>query len=341
MAIKIILPHGGYGLGNDLIPWAKAYILAQELGAKLLHPAWGNNSRKYYKYFRTFRYDYQLYRVLRRTLPRYRFTEEDYRDIGINDFSEASKVFASEYGLHRKKNYIVEVTGFWGGLSGLETAKDYVLSSLLNTAHTQRNLFAINKAIHRDKLTIGLHVRLGDFFQAGKEFVYSGVERTSIPIEWYCSVCDSIETSLGAENVQFVICSDGHRDALSRLVDRDTTIFLSEMPNSDISDLIALIKADILICSISSYSMWAAFLSKSPYIWYRPNLVKSDDALVNRFIRSLGVYPLKQAAGNLVTGRGVALDLTDPLPDYLLANLRILLVNKLVRHDLVRGGSAP
>ena len=40
MGIKLVLPHGGYGLGNDLVPWAKAYILSNELGARLLHPAW-------------------------------------------------------------------------------------------------------------------------------------------------------------------------------------------------------------------------------------------------------------------------------------------------------------
>lgn len=41
--MKLIHPHGGYGLGYELFVWAKGYILSPESGARLLHPAWGNN----------------------------------------------------------------------------------------------------------------------------------------------------------------------------------------------------------------------------------------------------------------------------------------------------------
>ena len=46
------------GLGNELIPWAKAFIAAEELQIKFLPPALGLNDRRYYEYFGTSRFDW-------------------------------------------------------------------------------------------------------------------------------------------------------------------------------------------------------------------------------------------------------------------------------------------
>ncbi len=335
--MRLILPHGGYGLGNDLIPWAKAYILSRELGAVLLHPAWGNNSRKYYRYFRTSRYDYLAYRLLRRALPRYRFTEEDYQEIHIDDFAESAKAFMRRKGLANKRRYILEVTGFWGAFRGLESAKGYILSRLLNTAYTQENLYSLRKQLWHDRLTIGVHVRLGDFRQAGA-FHYAGIEQASLPLDWYEYLCHRLEAALGKKNIQWVICSDGRPEELGTLVDRDNAILASQRPYSDISDLLALCDADLLVCSISSYSMWAAFLSHSPYIWYKSNLVEIPEGHVNRFIRSLGIQ-LENSASETTEGRGVALNVGDALPVCLLEYLETRYRLKQSRHDLVRGGA--
>ena len=335
--MKFILPHGGYGLGNDLIPWAKAFILARELGAKLLHPAWGNNPRKYYKYFQTSRFDYQWYRILRRTLPRLRFCEEDYRRIGINEFSESSRIFGQENDMSLRSHYILEITGFWGAFGGLETAKDFILSRLMSTAFTQENLFAINKRLSRKKLTIGVHIRLGDFRPAGT-VDYQGAEQASLPIDWYCGICDQLEAFFGPENLQFVVCSDGERTQLMPLLKRKSVLFTSELPNSDISDLLALIYVDLLICSVSSYSMWAAFLSRSSYIWYRPNLVENRTILQNKFIRSLGIHSSNEInPQNKEPGRSIAIGIGDLLPEHLLSYLKCIL-RKKKKYHLVRDG---
>lgn len=335
--MKFVLPHGGYGLGNELIPWAKGYILAQVLGAKLLHPAWGNNPRKYNKYFRTFRYDYIVYRVLRRTLPRFRFSEADYRSIGINDFAESCRVFAKESGLNKKKHYVIEITGFWGAFEGLASAKNFILGSLLNTAYTQGNLFSISNRIQSERLTVGIHVRLGDFVPAG-HYNYEGKEQTSIDLEWYKYLCDTLVDNLGENNIQFLICSDGNPSQLKGLADRENAVFLSQMPGSDISDMLALRDADLLICSISSFSMWAAFLSRSPYVWFRENLVDIEAGLANRFIRSLGILP-DQGVDQIDQGRCVALGKGDSLPPDLLNYLNTIRINKSAKTDLVRGGA--
>ena len=48
----------GAGLGNELIPWGKAYIASRVLGIPALHPAWGLNTRRYWEYFGTSRIDW-------------------------------------------------------------------------------------------------------------------------------------------------------------------------------------------------------------------------------------------------------------------------------------------
>lgn len=331
------MPHGGYGLGNDLIPWAKGYILAQELGGTVLHPAWGNNPRQYHLYFGTSKYDHHWYRVLRRLLPRYRFTEDRYREIGQNNFAESCRIFAKDNDLHNKANFIVEITGFWGAFAGLEVARDYLISQLAMTLGTQSNLFQVKSRLKSTRLTIGVHVRLGDFRAADSDG-YAGAEQVSVPLEWYIHLCDALDSAFGQEHVQFILCSDGRPDQLKGLTDRRNIVFASAYPRSDISDLLLLKDADLMICSISSFSMWAAFLSSSPYLWYRPNLVKGDDGLHSRFIRSLGIYDLSDNRTSGV-GRTTAIAVGEPLPSRLIDYLALVLSNRDLRGDLVRGGS--
>ena len=57
-------------------------------------------------------------------------------------------------------------------------------------------------------------------------------------------------------------------------------------------DLLALARADLLVCSISSFSAWAAFLSDAPYLWFAPQLTPQPDGLASIW----GHEPLQQQA---------------------------------------------
>ena len=59
----------GYGLGNELIPWARAFIASELLGARLLPPAFGLNRRGYWRHFRTLPDDWIYHRALQKILP--------------------------------------------------------------------------------------------------------------------------------------------------------------------------------------------------------------------------------------------------------------------------------
>lgn len=339
--MKLVMPHGGYGLGNDLIPWAKGYILSQELGAKLLHPAWGNNPRAYWRYFSTSRLDRQWYRVLVRVLPRYAFDECFYREVGENDFVKACKRFAEMFRLHEKRAYIVTITGLWGAFSGLETAKHFVRGQLYATRYTKENLCYIAQHTCHEKLSVAMHIRRGDFRTASTDCGYEGVCNTALPITWYKHVCSALVSELGADNIQFLLASDGSRDELGNSLDNYPCLFISGLKYPDCSDLISMSEADLLVCSLSTYSMWAAFLSDAPYIWFAPQLDRTPNGLFIRLVREFGVYGDIPHAHTVLAPRGFPVGMEGNLPDSLLTYLKHKLAMKNLKTDLIRGGVVP
>jgi hypothetical protein len=337
------MPHGGYGLGNDLIPWAKGYILSEELGANLLHPAWGNNPRKYWRYFGTSRLDWQWYRVLVRILPRYAFSEDLYREFGENDFEKACKRFADKYTLYDKKAYIVTITGHWGAFSGIETAKHFVREALYSSKHTRENLHWIERQQDREKISVALHIRRGDFGFPSAEGSYEGVLNKALPISWYRNVCSTLVSALGRDNLQFLVASDGCPDELRPLLDKYHSIFLSGLEYPDCSDLIAMSEADLLVCSLSTYSMWGAFLSGGPYLWFEPQLNRTQKGLFHNWVRGLGIFQDSPPGHDPTPGmpRGVPVGIKGDLPHSLLVYLDHRLSMRRSETDLVRGGVIP
>src|SRR5947209_7795041 len=121
----------GEGLGNEMLAWSKGFIASQVLSAKLVGPAWGVNRRRYYRHFRSSRFDV-LWEELLTGFKHYRFTEQDYVRIGRTDFGQAIQTWAQEKGLTRKSSYIVSVDGMYGGYGAIRTARPFLWSKLLN-----------------------------------------------------------------------------------------------------------------------------------------------------------------------------------------------------------------
>lgn len=341
--MRLVMPHGGYGLGNDLIPWAKGYILSRELGAKLLHPAWGNNPRRYWRYFGTSRLDWQWYRILVRTLPCYAFSEDIYRDFGENDFEKACKRFAEKNNLYDKRAYIITITGHWGAFSGIETAKHFVREVLYSTKYTRDNLHWIERRKDREKLSVAVHVRRGDFSPPSFANDYEGVLNKGLPVSWFTNICNALVAAFGKDNLQFLVASDSSPEDLRELLDTYPSLFISDLKHSDVSDLIAMSEADLLICSLSTYSMWAAFLSEEPYLWFAPQLNRTQTGLSHNWVRGLGIFRDSHATRCRVLGmpRGIPVGIGGELPDSLLSYFSQKLSMRKSETDLVRGGVIP
>lgn len=326
------------GLGNELIPWAKAFIVSQELKIKLLPPALGLNDRRYYEYFGTSRFDWVYYAILKKVLPCYVFTEEEYVATGQNDFARAVRVFAEKHDLANKRSYALLTEGLWGNWYSLRAAKRFVLAQLFRTRNLTDNLYELDRQIADKQLVVAIHIRMGDFLPVTDPTQYQGVWNTRIPLEWYLNVCRQLKTAL-KDSVTFVLLTDGTERELHEFVDEFSPVTNFGQPNSVVSDLLALVRADALVCSISSYSMWGAFLSGTPYFWYLPNLQELDDylTLYDERIEGLG--------DNLPTEdilpRGVPLAADGKIPGSVLNYLRLKAKLNSISLDLISTGGVP
>ena len=265
-------PGRGSGLGNELVPWARAYLMSQVLSARCIGPAFARNTRPYRDYFATPWWDWAAQKLMHRVLPTVRFTEADHVAHGGGDVLRSFAAFAERHRLHERGPLVVSTSGMWGGPLHVRRARDQIRALLAGTRHAGENLAALGSRLDPDKITVALHVRLGDFVpHLDLTRQYRNRFNVALPLGWFVEVGQQVRAALG-DGVQFQVFSDGtpaQLQALYKALDPVNT--RSPFPN-EVSDLLALARADLLVCSVSSYSMWAAALSDAAYLWFKPQL---------------------------------------------------------------------
>ncbi|MGH8142689.1 MAG: hypothetical protein ACREU2_09260 [Steroidobacteraceae bacterium] len=343
----------GHGLGNELVPWARAFLASQVLQARLLPPAFGLNRRSYWRDFRSPPDDWVYNRALERLLPVVNFTEADYLAHGGGDVVTALRSFAAAHKLHQRSMYVLATEGLWGGYYHVQAARDFIRSTLYRSRYAASNLLQLRERIDPDKVLVGMHVRLGDFKPAGSVDAYNRAPNVSLPLEWFRNVALSLQRALG-NDVQLLLISDGTREQLRPLLDAVPCISTADLPNADCSDALALADADLLVCSASTYSTLAAFLSDSPCVFFAPSLYRhpegcysSGDAARDprqpdgpreRAVREFVAVAARNPAGWVSRAIGVGLD--GAIPDSLIETLRRRRSSRRWQADLVRFGVA-
>jgi hypothetical protein len=341
----------GYGLGNELVPWARAFLASQVLEARLLPPAFGLNRRSYWRDFRCPPDDWIYNRALERLLPVVRFTEADYLAHGGGDVVPALRSFAAAHRLYQRSMYVLVTEGLWGGYYHVQAAREFVRSTLYRSRYAAANLLRLRDRIDPDKVLVGMHVRLGDFQPAGAVDAYNRAPNVSLPLEWFHNVAVSLRRALGNE-VQLLLVSDGTQEQLRPLLDLVPCITTGDLPNGDCSDALALADADLLICSASTYSTLAAFLSESPCVFFAPSLYRhpegcysSGDAARDppqrdnpreRAVREFAAVAARNPAAWV--SRAIGVDIDGEIPESLIETLRRRRASRRWQSDLVRFG---
>jgi hypothetical protein len=257
VSVPQIIGHRGAGLGNELFPWAKAFLAGQALGAHVLHPAWGLNSRRYDRDFGTSRLDWIGQAAVKRLLPVVDFDESAYRASGKPDYQDAVAHFAALEGLDERKHFVFNASGMWGGFQAIQKARIFVLAELMK-ARPGRALVAV-------------HIRRGDFQDADPAQDYRGRFNVALPLDWYLACCASLKRDCGSR-IEFLLITDAAPAEVQEFIDAFHPLTTFHLRQTACSDLLAMAFADALVCSVSSYSMWGAFLSRAPYIWCAENL---------------------------------------------------------------------
>jgi hypothetical protein len=197
----------------------------------------------------------------------------------------------------------------------------------------------VQKEVADKRLVIAVHIRMGDFLPVTSKEEYQGLWNTRVPLEWYVGVCRSLKRALGA-GLEFLLLTDGSPEELAEFLSEFHPITTFDHRRSAISDLLAMANADALICSISSYSMWGAFLSGEPYFWFLPNLQDT-----NGYLTLWGERGAEEEADTLTNGahnpRGVPVGEDWALPDYVIKYLESKMRIGSKARDLVNSGGVP
>jgi hypothetical protein len=261
----------GEGLGNELLPWAKGWIASQTLRARLIGPSWGLNRRRYFRNFGSSRLDF-LAEDLFAHLPHVAFTSRHYYKTGEIDFGKAIAKWAAQSGLDRRGSFVVTVDGMYGGYAAIRNARPFLWSRLLSSRDALANVYPELASLDRDRLFVAVHLRLGDDFvapAAGENL--RGKVNVRIPLDWYVSACDAVLRATDG-NVDFRFFTDRPGPGVDDVIRRFGGVRPLGRGLTECSDLLLMAMADLRICSLSSYSLAASFLSDGPYVWYEPQL---------------------------------------------------------------------
>jgi hypothetical protein len=256
----------GAGLGNEVFPWAKAYLGARALGLRHIDPPWRINSR---------RYDLELdsghaadsarYGALR-LLPRYDLSQESLSGVDSVDYYKAMVEMRPVIAKHNLP-VLLHSTGMHGGYLGIRRARPFLQSQILGTKGALAALEGL-QAEPAPCVRIGIHIRGGDFSQASH--VNRNAFNERLPLDWYVDTAASLCAALEVPS-QIYLATDAPSTALNDAFTIGSRPPLSIASNS-VGDLAILSNCDIVISSVSSFSMLAIFLSDAPYVWHRDQL---------------------------------------------------------------------
>lgn len=364
ICIPDISGRRGAGLGNELFSWAKAFLASQALGSSLTHPAWGLNARHYHRDFGTSRLDWLHQRMLRLALPTVHFDEQAYRATGCDDYQQAVAVFAEQHGFAQRRHLAFVASGMWGGFHAIRKARVFVLAELLKARCAVGNVHAVLSQGNTGKALVAVHIRRGDFQRAHAGQPAAGFN-VALPLDWYLATCASIRQVCG-DAVQFLLLTDASPAEVRPFIEAFAPLTTFHLRQTACSDLLLMAFADSIVCSVSSYSMWGAFLSDAPYLWYAPSLQAHEgfgslwghepaqqgaDGLTARNLAMLRA--VSSNSGNLGNsnnsgrydnsgaGRGVAIDAAGAVPAWFCERLLERKRERAPERDLIYYGAAP
>ena len=249
----------GYGLGNCFYCYFHAVVLAESLGATVLFPSWlslkigpllrrSNTKRFYWRMFKPY----------------------------PGELSGFAKFFTLLSQHHRRKlieiNGAVEPTLARGSLNVVVfDPRKFTFKGLHahRAAIRERLLGILNDPVPPLHAWgagdyIAVHVRLSDFAVVDPSVISKETANVRIPLTWYAQVIGALRDRFPSR--QIYVFSDGKEHELKPLLELGAQIYQS---GSDMTDLLAMAGASLVVGSNSTYSRWAVFLGNMPSIWLK------------------------------------------------------------------------
>lgn len=260
----------GSGLGNLLLPWARAMVVARRDGLVEIWPTWRQflhrdgfrdaikdmlgvsgvrGLRNYRHLFAPTGTQICGFRKLWLLLTCRRVSERDYGP-----------------GLLAELRGSIVVFNPCGETKTVATFADMLHEhAFLRKELLNRCSLDLSKVMAFDfSRSISIHVRLGDFRWVGHfDEIKKHPANIRIPQSWYVDKITQLRSRCGS-SVPVHVFSDGNDSELAEIL---------ALPNcrrvgfgNALADLFAMARASVLLCSRSNLSLWGAFLGRPPII---------------------------------------------------------------------------
>jgi len=248
-----ILPRAG--LGNMLMPWARAVAFCEFTGARMLAPCWLQLPR-IGPWLRGERYKRNY---------NFCFSNKGYLS-GIGKLTAllTKKVVDEEVWSAAMSNCVVRFSGFGGDKGFFENLNPFqrqIRDSLWKM--TRRDIVASVQRLCSGPPYIGMHIRRGDFSTLG----------IAAPDDWYVRALRVALEKCG--NIDVRVFSDSNPNGLKFIQDAFPHIRIIIMPKAHaIHDILSLSLSKFLITSPeSTFSLWGAFLGQMPALFAKGSCV--------------------------------------------------------------------
>lgn len=259
---------GGPGLGNLLFVWARALVRATQTDADLVPPVW---------------HQIKVGPLLRR--------ERDLRTyVDVFPIRSANAVWAEWVRCRLTGRCVDRLDRAGSPEAGVtyEIVNDgrpcfHDLEPYRAEIRSALERAALPRARPRDdaRPVIAVHVRLGDY-AVGSGAAPRCQVNTRLPIDWYVLAVQRARASLGSRDAPAVVFSDGTDSELAALLAMKNVKRAPRLPS--LTDILQMSGAEVLICSHSTFSLWAAFFASGTVMLHSG--VPLNDYFTNEFLRN-------------------------------------------------------
>jgi len=245
----------GHGLGNCFFCYFHAVVLAEKLGATVLYPPWlslkigpmlrrSKNKRFYWRMFKPYPGERSGFAKILTLVARY----PKRKMIDIDGAAEPTLVEGS-LNVVNARRFTFE------GLHGHRaTIRERLLGIVKDPVPPDHSWGGGNY--------VAVHVRLSDFAVVDPSIISKETANVRIPLSWYAQIIAALREQHPEKQVY--VFSDGREHELEPLLELGAKLYQS---GSDMTDLLAMAGASLVVGSNSTYSRWAVFLGDMPSIW--------------------------------------------------------------------------
>jgi hypothetical protein len=256
---------------------AKAWLASQALKQEYVEMPWALNPRSYRQELGTSRLDWARFSAVRCMSRPLELTQEMYLESGVLDYYEFAKLIGSDEKYRNRST--LHSSGMSGGYAGIVGAREFLANRLIGLPNgVSASPRILLQRIRNHKVTVGVHVRAGDF---GNETPAPGTFNNRIELSWYQAVIAELATAFADDVHFFFVTEPDAYPVVNDLIQANAIRNATLCSGSATQDLGILASVDLVVCSVSSFSLLAAFIGDNEFLWYSNHLtVSADEAFI-------------------------------------------------------------